>query len=253
MSNPLIQKRSPLEINEPDTGAQPPGIGWTVEDDNAQLQLLALQMLSDLPRVAKDDDEPRLLTELAGLIPPEAKELEPLLVQAIDTFQRDHLLFTNLDELYKSRVKQDESFLHMIDDLSVLPGTKTTIEHLKGERSRWLTFTQLMGQNGVIPMRTLPRRIFVTTLAGIYVRIEYAKTGKARQLTQADFKYSRKRCPGFVSFLLSVFGAVKGLTTLSGDVSDSQVRVFKNKLDQYWQDYHKQLNQIERDFQEPTE
>ncbi len=246
MSNPPIQKRSPLKTKGPD---MPPGIGWTVEDDNAQLQLLALQMLSDLPD-AKVKPSP---DELEGLIPPEAKELEPLLVQAIDTFQRDHLLFTKLAELYKSLVKQDESVLRMINGLSVWPGTETTIEHLKGDRSRWLTFTQLMGQNSVIPMRTLPRRIFVTTLAGIYTRIEYAKTGKARQLTQADFKYSRKRCPGFVSFLLAVFGAVNGLTTLSGDVLDSQVRVFKNDLDQYWQDYHNQLNQIERDFQEPIE
>lgn len=252
MSNPLIQKRSPLEINEPDTGAQSPGIGWEVDDDNAQLQLLALQMLSDLPKLIEAKVKP-LPPSLSKLFPPEATELRKSLARSISQFELDRQLFINLSDHIEDAKTSDQTLLQAIDILSSLPGAEAAIEHLKGERNRWLTFTRLMGENSAKHMLTLPRRIFVTTLAGIYARIEYAATGETRRLTQADFKYSRKRCPGFVSFLLSVFGAVNGLTTLSGDVSDSQVRVFKNNLDQYWQDYHNLLNQIERDFQEPIE
>ncbi|CAM5209066.1 hypothetical protein ALON55S_01022 [Alishewanella longhuensis] len=180
-------------------------------------------------------------------------ELRNSLARAISQFELDRQLFINLSDHLEDAKTSDSRLLQAIDTLSSLPGAEAAIAHLQGERSRWLTFTRLMEENSAKPMLTLPRRRFVINLASIYTRLEYARTGKARQLTQADFKYSRKRCPGFVSFLLSVFGAVTGLTTLSGDVSDSQVRVFKNKLDQYWQDYHNQLNQIERDFQEPME
>jgi hypothetical protein len=249
MSNPPDQKRSPLEINEPDTGATPPGIGWAVDDDNAKLQLLALQMLSDLP----DAEVMTLPVELAGLIPPEAKHVETVLAKAIATFRRDHLLFINLKRLKTKMIKFDQTVQQAIDVLSVLPGTEATVAHLHGEQDKWRTFLELMGQNKAKPLLVLPRRLLVAELASIYTTLTMLKTGKPIRLTNADFKYSRKYCSDFVSFLLSVFGSLKELTLITDVSSDDRIRAFKKDLKRFWLDYQKQLQQVDSDFQEHKE